>query len=224
MLEANKEFITNTLTFWDNLTSLQQEIILKNTSFTIYKKGENIHGGKSDCTGILLVKSGELRTYILSEDGKEITLFRFYKGDICVLSASCMLANITFDVFIDAEKDSEILLINADVFQDICNKNIYAENFSYKKTAGRFSDVMLAMQQILFMSFDKRLASFLLNELSKTDNDLISLTHEQIAKYIGSAREVVSRTLKEFEKEGLIELYRGKVKVINKMRLYHLLK
>jgi CRP/FNR family transcriptional regulator len=134
-----------------------------------------------------------------------------------------MLKNITFDVFIDAERDSEVLIINADVFQDICNTNIYAQNFSYKKTADRFSDVMSALQQILFMSFDKRLANFLLTELSKSSNDTIYLTHEQIAKYVGSAREVVSRMLKDFEKEGIIELYRSRIKVINKQKLKSLI-
>ncbi len=219
MEDKNTAFIYKTLTFWDKLNEKEQALILSNMISVKYRHGENIHSGENDCIGIILIKSGELRTYILSEDGREITLYRLVKGDICILSASCILKNITFDVHIDAEHDSEVLLINSNVFQQICNENIYAENFSYKTIADRFSDVMWAMQQILFMSFDKRLATFLLDELSKNDSDSILLTHEQIAKYMGSAREVVSRMLKYFENEGLVELSRGGVKVIDKKSL-----
>lgn len=222
MDSKNKNFIIEILTFWDKLNSREQELILNNTNYRLYGKGENVHGLENDCTGILLIKSGELRTYMLSEDGREITLYRLYKGDVCILSASCILENITFDVFIDAEQDSEVLIINPVTFQKICAENIFAENFSYQKTVERFSDVMWAMQQILFMSFDKRLAVFLLDEASKNGSDSISLTHEQIAKYVGSAREVVSRMLKYFETEGIVRLHRGGLKIVDKKKLKNL--
>jgi len=222
MDDKNMTFICETLTFWDKLNAQEQALILNNIMPVKYRQGANIHSGENDCVGILLIKSGELRTYILSEDGREVTLYRLVKGDVCILSASCILKNITFDVHIDAEHDSEVLLINSNVFQQICNENIYAENFSYKAVVDRFSDVMWAMQQILFMSFDKRLAIFLLDELSKNGTDSISLTHEQIAKYMGSAREVVSRMLKYFENEGFVKLFRGDVKVIDKKSLREL--
>lgn len=222
MENKNMAFIYETLTFWDKLNAKEQALILDNIISAKYRQGENIHSGDNDCVGILLIKSGELRTYILSEDGREITLYRLVKGDVCILSASCILKNITFDVHIDAEHDSEVLLINSNIFQQICSENIYAENFSYKAVVDRFSDVMWAMQQILFMSFDKRLAIFLLDELSKNGTDSISLTHEQIAKYMGSAREVVSRMLKYFENEGFVKLSRGGVKVIDKKSLREL--
>jgi len=215
----NKDFLCEIFTFWDKLTTQQQNLILNNASAINYKQGENIHGGENDCVGILIIKSGALRTYLLSEDGREITLYRLYKGDVCILSASCILNSITFDVFIDAEQDSEILIVKSSVFADICKNNIYAENFSNFKTAERFSDVMWAMQQILFMSFDKRLAIFILDELSKNKSDSVNMTHEQIAKYIGSAREVVSRMLKYFENEGYVKLYRGGLKVTDKNSL-----
>jgi len=215
----NKAFISEVLTFWDRLSSQEQALILSNVHSVHFRQGENIHSGENDCVGILLIKSGELRTYILSEDGREITLYRLTKGNVCILSASCILKNITFDVHIDAEQDSEVLLINSTAFQETCNKKIYAENFSYKIMVDRFSDVMWAMQQILFMSFDKRLAIFLLDEISKDGTDSILLTHEQIANYVGSAREVVSRMLKYFENEGFVELSRGRVTVIDKKHL-----
>jgi CRP/FNR family transcriptional regulator len=156
---------------------------------------------------------------MLSEEGREITLYQLYKGDVCILSASCILNQITFDVHIDTETDSEILLISSHVISSLINSNVYVENFSYKLAADRFSDVMWAMQQILFMSMDKRLAVFLWDEMSKSDSDTIHLTHEQTAKYIGSAREVVTRMLKYFASEGIVELSRGGIKIIDKQKL-----
>lgn len=224
MNNINRKFISDNLMFWDNLDNKEQNLILSNVHNKEFKRGENVHSGENDCVGVLLIKRGELRTYILSEDGREITLYRLTKGDVCILSASCILKNITFDVFIDAEIDSEVLIINSSVFQQVCDKNVYAENFSYEKTMERFSDVMWAMQQILFMSFDKRLAIFLIDEISRNGSDSISLTHEQIAKYIGSAREVVSRMLKYFENEGYVNLYRGGLTVKDKNGLKKLIR
>jgi len=217
--EADLTFIETVLTFWDHLNPHQKTMLLENAMPVKYNRGENIHRGENDCVGVLLIKSGELRTYILSEDGRDITLYRLGPDEICILSASCILENITFDVHIDAEKDCEVLLIKSSVFQQICTENIYAENFSYKSMIDRFSDVMWAMQQILFMSFDKRLTIFLLDEVARTGSNTIVMTHEQIAKYVGSAREVVSRMLKYFENEGYVNLSRGKIEVIDKVQL-----
>jgi len=213
------ELLKKALTFWNKLNAAEQNQILNNTHSVRYERGYNVHGGDNDCIGVLIVKSGELRTYILSEDGREVTLYRLTKGNLCILSASCILKNITFDVHIDAESASEILLINSAVFSGIISQNIYAENFSNKVAVDRFSDVMWAMEQILFMRFDKRLAIFLLDEIAKQSNDSIYLTHEQIAKYMGSAREVVSRMLKYFSDEGIVELFRGGVKILDKTKL-----
>ena len=220
--QEDRKILYKALSFWDKLTVEEQSLILNNVHRILYKQGENIHGGENDCVGVLIIKSGELRTYILSEDGREITLYRLNAGDVCILSASCILKNITFDVHIDSESDSEVLLISSAAFQKICSQNIYAECFSYKSTVDRFSDVMWAMQQILFMSFDKRLAIFLLDESLKTGTDTLALTHEQIAKYVGSAREVVSRMLKYFETEGFVKLSRGTVKITDKKKLREL--
>lgn len=223
MLTKNDiQFIPQILTFWDKLENTQKEFLLNNITPVSYKKGTTIHSGDNDCVGVLLIKTGELRIYILSEEGKEVTLFRSREGEVCILSASCILKNITFEVHIDAEKDTEVLLINSNLYQQLCKENMYAENFSDKLVIEHFSDVMWAMEQILFMSFDKRLAIFLSDEAVRTGEDVIELTHEQIAKYIGSAREVVSRMLKYFAQEGLVELSRGGVKILDRKKLREL--
>lgn len=205
--------------FWGKLTEDEKSLLCRHTSETSYKKGDNIHGHSGDCTGVIFIKSGCLRTYILSEDGKEVTLYRLYSGDICMLSASCVFKSITFDVFVDAETDCEIFVINGNTFAQVSDNNIFVQNFALSIAVDRFSEVMWAMQQILFMSFDKRLAVFLIDELSKSGGDTVNMTHEQIAKYMGSAREVVSRMLKYFTSEGIVECSRGDIKVIDKAKL-----
>lgn len=214
-----RETLENTFTFWEQLSEPEKLKLEENSYPVRYKRGETIHGGEQDCVGILLVRSGGIRTYILSEDGREVTLYRLSAGDVCVLSSSCVISNITFDVHIDADFDSELLIINSEVYSEIADTNIYVENFTNKEAVARFSDVMWAMQQILFMSFDKRLASFLIDEISRTGNVEIMLTHDAIAKYVGSAREVVSRMLKYFASEGIVELQRGGLTVLDKQRL-----
>ena len=213
------ELFSDTLPFWNKLSE-EQKVLLKNhTSYVSYNKGQNIHGTTGNCTGAVYVKSGVLRTYMLSDEGKEITLYRLYPGDICMLSASCVLQTITFDVFVDAEEKSDVYIISAGFFSQLMQENVYVENFALKTATERFSDVMWAMQQILFMSFDRRLAVFLLEENAKSGDDIIKLTQEQIAKYMGSAREVVSRMLKYFSSENLVEVSRGGVRLLDKARL-----
>ena len=204
--------------FWSGLSSRDKEIIFNSSMAVRFERGRNIHDGR-ECTGIILVRTGVLRLYILSEEGKEITLYRLFPGDMCILSASCVLNAITFDVFVDAEEASECVVVGGCAYSELAERLPAVKIFALESALSRFSDVMWVMQQILFMSMDKRLAIFLLDELSKSGGDSVSLTHEQIAKYMGSAREVVSRMLKYFSSEGLVELSRGGIKIKDKKRL-----
>ncbi len=222
MKEEEFLYIKSRIDFWDKLSDTEMGILKENIAQVSYKKGFNLHSTDSECLGVLLIISGGLRVYILSEDGREVTLYRLSPGDICVLSASCILNNITFDVHIDAESDTDAYLINIGAFSKLSSQNVYVQNFAYKNTIERFSDVMWAMEQILFMSFDKRLAIFLLDETAKINSSELFLTQEQIAKYIGSAREVVSRMLKVFQSEGILEQSRGSIRIIDKEKLREL--
>lgn len=204
--------------FWDNLDKAEQEFICKNSTSVTFTKGANAHDS-SECSGFFFVKSGCLRVYIMSEDGKDITLYRLHSGDMCMLSASCVLQSITFDVFIDAEETTECVVISGPAFASVSERNSDIKVFALELAVSRFSDVMWVMQQILFMSVDRRLAIFLIDESTRTSSDIIELTHEQIARYIGSAREVVSRMLKYFSNEGLVEVSRKGVKITDKPRL-----
>lgn len=204
--------------FWMNLSSVDKDFLCRHSRMVRYSKGINIHDG-NECTGVILVQSGCLRVYILSEQGKEITLYRLFPGNMCMLSASCVLQSITFDVFVDAEQDSECCIIAGAAFASVSERVPEMKIFALETAVSRFSDVMWVMQQILFMSFDRRLAIFLLDETAKTGTDTVKLTHEQIAKYMGSAREVVSRMLKYFSAEGMVEMSRGGIRLLDKKKL-----
>ena len=203
--------------FWDKLTVPQQDRLCAATHPARYEKGENVHG-MGGCTGVLVVESGCRRGYLLSEEGREITLFRAFPGEVCILSAPCALRTFSLDVMIDAEEDSSLLVIDGPEFAAVARENLYAENFALSSAAGRLSDAVWVMQQILFMRFDQRLAVFLLEE-SEKDGPVLKLTHDQIARYMGSAREVVSRMLRYFTSEGIVRVSRGTVEVIDKKKL-----
>lgn len=219
-MEQNKfnALYQEVLPFWDEISQDEQDFICQNSYVLTYPKGASIYNG-NDCTGVIFVRSGCLRLYMMSEDGKDITLYRLHKGDMCMLSASCVLNSITFDVFVNAEEDSECCIISGSAFAQASNRCPSIEIFALETAVSRFSDVMWVMQQILFMSIDKRLAIFLIDEAARTGSDTLLLTHEQIAKYIGSAREVVSRMLKYFSGEGIVEVSRKGVKILDKNRL-----
>ena len=213
------ELFKKTFPFWEKMSEDDRATFLRSSYEINIKAGTNIHDG-NECTGVILIKNGSLRLYLLSEEGKEITLFRLFPGDMCILSASCVLSSITFDVFVDSEENSDCIVVGGCAYEDLARRLPEAKIFALESAAQSFSEIMWVMQQILFMSMDKRLAIFLLDEASKTGCDTVKLTHEQIAKYIGSAREVVSRMLKYFSAEGLVTASRSEgIKIIDKKRL-----
>ena len=207
--------------FWNSITDEERNYICENSIALTYPKGTTIHDG-TECSGVFFVRSGSLRVYIMSDEGKTVTLYRLHKGDMCMLAASCVLQAVTFDVFIDAEENSECYIVGGTAFAEVSENNPDIKIFALETAVSRFSDVMWVMQQMLFMSMDKRLAVFLWDEAARTGSDTITLTHEQIAKYIGSAREVVSRVIKYFSSEGIIEASRKGIKILDKKRLMEL--
>ena len=220
-MEKNEliELFKKTFPFWDQMTDSDKDTFLRTSQNVKFNKGTNIHDG-NECTGVILIKSGSLRLYLLSEEGKEITLYRLFPGDMCIFSASCVLNTITFDVFVDSEEQSECVVVGGCAFEDLSKRMPEAKIFALESAVSSFSDIMWVMQQILFMSMDKRLAIFLLDEIAKNGTDTVKLTHEQIAKYMGSAREVVSRMLKYFASEGIVSVSRSEgIKIIDKKRL-----
>ena len=200
---------------WSKLTPAQQERILGALMERKIGKGTVIHNGSMDCTGLLLVKTGQLRAYILSDEGREITIYRLFDRDMCLFSASCIMRSIQFEVTVETEKDTELWLIPPDVYQSVMNESAAVANYTNEVMASRFSEVMWLMEQIMWKSLDKRLASFLAEESAIESSETLKLTHETIAKHLGSHREVITRMLRYFQSEGWVKVSRGTVEILD---------
>ena len=207
---------------WKQLTKEQQNRLLESTELRKVKKGTVVHNGSLDCLGVLLIQSGQLRAYILSEEGREITIYRMFDQDVCLLSASCVMPNIQFDIIIEAEKDSEIWIIPSCLYKNLVEESLPVSHYTSDVISGHFSDLMFLMEQIMWKSFDKRLAGFLLEECSLEDTSILKITHEKIANHMGTAREVVTRMLRYFQNEGMVKLTRGTIEITDDRALRNL--
>jgi len=207
---------------WDKLTAAQQERIRSTTILHTVKGGTLLHDGGPDCLGMLLVKSGQLRAYMRSEEGREVTISRFFEMDICLFSASCVMSNMQFAVFIEAEKDTEVFVIPACLYQNLMEESLPLANYSHNLITSHLSEVMWLMEQIMWKSFDKRLAKFLLDEAVVEGTNSLRITHEKIANHMGTAREVVTRMLRYFQSEGMVKLTRGTVDITDEKKLRRL--
>lgn len=206
------------LPYWSTLNDTEKRTVKGLAIVNHYESGNTLHGNCDkgvSCLRMIYVISGELRAYILSEEGREITLFRLREGDCCVLSASCIISQIDFDTMLTATEDSDVLIVPTAVFGRLTSGNVHVRCFMYELATERFSTAMWVMQQILFYRFDQRLATFLLSEYQRTGVPTIRMTQEQIAQNVNSAREVVARMLKQFALDGLIENKRGTIELKN---------
>lgn len=204
------------LPVWNKLDRSQQDILIKSAVNRKFKKGEFLHNGSADCTGLILVISGQLRAFTVSDDGREITMYRLFNRDICLFSASCIMNSIQFDITITAEKDTDVLLIPSETYKSIMKVSATLANYTNEVMASRFSEVMWLIDQVMWKSFDKRLADFLLTEANIESTNKLKITHEIIGNHLGSPREVVTRMLKYFVNEGFISLSRGTIEITDK--------
>ena len=210
-------------TIWNKLTTAQQDMIQANLIYRKEKKGTILHNGNADCSGLFLIKSGQLRAYILSDEGREITIYRLFDWDICLFSASCVLNSIQFEIIIEAEKDAEFWVIPPGVFKKLMDESAPMANYVNGIMGSRLSEVMWLVEQVMWKSMDKRIASFLLEEAGIEGTNELKITHETIANHLGTHREVVTRMLRYFQSEGLVQLSRGTVSIANEQGLKDLL-
>ena len=207
--------------FWQSLSEGDRRLLCSHAVAERFERSRLVHDS-TGCSGLFLLVEGRLRVYILSESGKEITLYRLEPGDVCMLAASCVIQSITFDVFIEAELPSECYRIDASVFGALSERLPEVKIFALETAVQRFSDVMWVMQQLVFMNMDQRLAIFLLDEAGRTGQSTVTLSHDQIARHLGTAREVVSRVLKHMAEDGLLSVSRGEITLKDKSSLRRL--
>lgn len=204
---------------WNQLDDAQKKLLQQSAVFRQVRKGTVIHNGSENCTGLLLLGSGQLRAYILSDEGREITIYRLLAHDICLFSASCMMNSIQFEISVEAEKDTAFWIIPADIYKKLMLESAAVSNYTNEVMATRFSDVMWLMEQVLWKSFDKRLAEFLLEESNLEGSLVLKTTHEAIGNHLGNPREVVTRMLRYFQSEGMVRLARGTIEITDKGKL-----
>ena len=207
------------LPFSQRLSATERELILQNAVRRVVPKGTLLHSGSSDCLGLLVISSGQLRAFLTSDEGREVTLYRLFERDICLFSASCMLRSMQFDITISVEKDAELWVIPAEIYKTLMEQSLAVSNYTNELMATRFTEVMWLIEQIMWRSVDKRLADFLLQESALEGSDVLKITHEKIAGHLGTAREVVTRMLRYFQSEGMVELSRGTIAILDAQRL-----
>ena len=207
---------------WDKLNAAQQSKLREVSHPLQVRAGDVVHNGSMDCLGLLLIRSGQLRVYTLSAEGREITLYRLFDHDICLFSASCVMPSVQFEVVVEAEKDCDLWVIPSCLFKNFMEESAPVANYTNQLISSRFSEVMWLMEQIMWRSFDKRLAAFLLEESSLEETEQLHITHEKIANHMGTAREVVTRMLRYFQNEGMVKLSRGAIEITDEYALRNL--
>ncbi len=224
MIENDKEILSELLPFWDDICSQSKEKLLRQAEVVHFNKDIHLHTGEEKCSGLLLIRSGRIRAYIVTEEGKEVTLFRLLDRDACILSASCMMKNISFEIHISTETEVDAIRVPVQIYEQLSKDEVSIVRFTNDILSSRMSDIMWILEKVLFMSLDKRLACFLLEEAQLQEKDTLIMTHEQVASHLGSAREVISRMLKYFVKEGLVKVGRGRIILIDEEGLRKLAK
>lgn len=219
MVMALEAIWAKALPFWPRLSDDCKRLLSENILLQTFEKGTFLYYGGGMCTGLELVSTGQVRVFINSPNGGEITLYRLLEGDICILSAACMIKNLDFDIHMEIEEHSELYVIPRNIYQQLSEKSAAVKDFTLELVASRFSDVMWLMNQLVFSNMGKRLAQALLDRSRLAKGGLVVVTHDAIAKDLGTAREVVTRLLKQFQLDGLVSLSRGNVRILDAARL-----
>lgn len=206
----NKEELQKLIPFYSELTSSQAELLLQTAQVKTFDAGNVLMAENSSCQGFIIVKKGEISVNMTSEDGREAELFRLCDGDFCIFTASCLFLPKSFHVQMTAEKESRVFIIPSITVEKLRNQNIQVELFAYKTMTARFANVMAATEEMLFVPVEKRLAKYLSAAQSP-----IKITQEELARKLGTAREVISRLLSSLRKEGVIETRRGEIRVVD---------
>lgn len=194
-------------------TEEEMRLVSQHAYMDAFAKGEVVHTrSQAECLGAVLVLSGSLCASMISDEGKQIMLYRLGPGELCVFTARCVLNLLNYEAMVEGESDGTMMVIPEGVVSRLM-QNIRVENAMSKLALMRCSQIMGALERVLFTRVDKRLAACLVMEAEKNEGREVRLTHEQLARDISSAREVVSRTLAKFADEGLISLRRGLIRI-----------
>ena len=216
-----REKYLHSLPFWENLTEAEKKMLCDNAYIRFFDKDSYFLSSKTDEDfGLMLLIDGRIRAFLLSQDGREITLFSLRNQSVCVFSALSLFKQISFQVFLTADAPSKVLVINMAIMEKLMEDNIYFRCFAYELIAERFSSVMDSLRGHLFLGLEQRLAIFLVGEYDHHGKLQIHSTHEQIARYVGTSRERITKTLKVLSDKKLVRKSKGCIEItdINGLR------
>lgn len=214
-----KELLKQTLPFWEDLTGNEQDTLALGVVKSSYEKGNVLHYGGRECAGVQIIMSGQARVFVTSPGGGEITLFRLLGGDVSILSAACMMKGLDIELDMEIEEDSIIYTIPKVLYKDISDKNTKVKDYTLEMISEKFSDIMWLFNQYVFSNVASRLADTILEHRALAGSDILAITHDVLARDIGTAREVVTRLLKQFQIDGHVKLTRGRIEVLDAANL-----
>lgn len=204
------------------LSKKDAQAICSSSHIAHYKKGTLLNQFSEDISSPFIISNGCLDIFTMSEEGKEFFLSSIEKNKLCMLFDKQFKTIMNFDIHMLAKTDTDVFIINEDIFNKLISDKAEIEAFAYKSFSESLAGIIYTSQQMLLQSVEKRIASFLLSESDKNGINTVFATHEQIAKYTGSAREVVTRTLSRFSICSIVSLQRGKIVINNKEQLKHI--
>jgi len=211
----NEEEIISVFPFLTNAPEEFRKTFLSSVVKKKVPRGAFLAFEEDACMYLPFVIQGSIRVYKMGESGREITLYRIEQGESCVITAFCILNHQNFPAHAAAEMDSEIFLVSSQNFDKWMHQNDLFRNYVFSLFSRRFTSILTSIVEIAFSRMDERLAGVLL----RSAEDEVKKTHLELAGELGTAREVVSRILKDFEKEGLITISRGTVQILNREEL-----
>jgi CRP/FNR family transcriptional regulator, anaerobic regulatory protein len=165
------------------------------------------------CKNYLIVLDGKVKVFTRAENGREILLYRLFTGDSCVLTTSCLLSNKNYPAEGKTETQVTALTIPVSRFNTALQQSATFREMVFSAFSSHLSELITLVEEVAFGKVDVRLAKHLLTQCD--DNNILSSTHQNIATELGSAREVISRQLKELESKGLIKISRGNIEIID---------
>ncbi|AGA68762.1 cAMP-binding protein [Desulfitobacterium dichloroeliminans LMG P-21439] len=213
------EELIETFCFAGDLSYKQLENLMDHSNYQEAPAGTIVAEKGSFCHGLALVLSGDLRVAMNSEDGREITMYHIGKGRICPLSAACVLGDFKGNtVTVTAEVDTRVIWVTRRFFEQSFTECEPFYRFVMSDLSNRLFEATLMVDGLAFISVRKRLAQLLLSN-SNDGRCPVYITHEGIARELGTAREVISRELKGFERVGILTLSRGRLDIKNSQEL-----
>ncbi|MBS4031225.1 MAG: Crp/Fnr family transcriptional regulator [Clostridiales bacterium] len=201
--------------FMEFFNSDQEKLFIANMFNRHYSPGSILMEHGVSCNDIFFILEGSLRVSGISEEGREVVLYRIHKGDFCLMKAYSIMTETDFPAVAQVETKTEVIALPAKIFKDILSENPQLQNFIFTSSLHRLKDVIGVLESITFIGIKQRLAKLLILLATQRSSHTLKITHEQIALEIGSSREVISRTLKNFGDASVVQLSRGQIQILS---------